>query len=231
METWLDEHLETFVRPQLRCIPAVNQDDIWIKTFKLKTVSGMIALWNRTKVLAKGRTILLPGRDVFLFEVVARMQGDYPTIFRPEISSAVAPYVAEDYTDTFVLDTGYRGSIPLAMKIPNWALVRYGSGSPEMLNVKKYQVFPKATKGVFTSLSPTLEGCPKYWTRAYMDAAGSVARGTYGELVYQKGGKFIQTIDTDYFDQAARLTIHVATLVKTLKPFVRCLRPPQGRLF
>src|SRR3990167_2020477 len=166
--TWLDEHLETFVRPYLGEVPNVDKQHVWVKTFSPKLLAGMLAIWNRTKVLAKGRTILLPGRDVYLFEVIARMQGDYPTIFRPDISSSVAPYVVEDYKETFVLDTGYKGSVPKAMGIPNWVLIRYDFGGRPVDLVKQYQVFPTIKRGAMMSLSSFLEGCPKYWDRANM---------------------------------------------------------------
>ena len=220
--SWLDQHLEEFVRPQLGYIPDVDPANEWIRKFNRNALIALNRIWRQTKVLAAGRTILLPGRDVFLFEVLARMLDDYPTIFRPDISSAVAPYVAEDYTKTFVLDTGYKGSIPKAMSIPNWALVCYNYASKDNLEHKaKRQVFPKTRSGTYTTLSSYLEGCPKYWTRGAMAANESKC-----------GGTIVQRIDPTNMKSAAMLTIRVAKSIGLLKPRIR-RRPKvlsQGRL-
>ena len=218
--TWLDEHLETFIRPNLGSVPNIDLENNWIKTFDKRTLIALNLIWHRTKVLAAGRTILLPGRDVYLFEVVARMLDDYPTICRPDISSCVAPYVAEDYSDTFVLDTGYKGSIPRSMNIQNWALVRYDYTSMDNKeNRARRQVFPKTRSQTYLSLSGSLEGCPKYWTRGLMAAVSS-----------KKGDKIVQHLDLFNMTPAAMLTIHVAKSVKLLKPMIERLAP-QGRLF
>lgn len=217
--SWLDEHLETFVRPQLGEIPNVDQSYYWIAAFNAKVLIALVTVWNRAKFLAKGRTILLPGRDVYLFEVIARIQGDYPTTFRPDISSEVAPYVTEDYSDTLCLDTGYKGSIPKAMGIPNWVLVRYDFSGRKPEDVARYQVFPKASRGAYSGLSGSLEGCPKYWTR-----------GSMAHAPYKKGSKVIQSISPSNFKYAAMLTIHVAQSVHKVRPLLqRSL--PAGRFF
>lgn len=196
---WLDEHLETFVRPVLGRIPEVNPADTWIKVFTPRYLIAINLIWEQATRLARGRTILLPGRDVFLFEVIARIRDDYPTIFRPDISSAVAPFVTEDYSDCFVLDTGYKGSIPKMMKIPNWSLVRYDFQNRRPEDVARWQVFPKAKSWIYSGLSSNLEACPKYWTRASWGADSK---------------KPIQGFDTYYFPYAAALTIHVARSVR-----------------
>lgn len=207
-QTWLDEHLETFVRPVLGRIPEVNPRDSWVMQFNPKVLVALNLIWEQATRLARGRTILLPGRDVFLFEVIARMKDDYPTIFRPDISGAVAPYVTEDYSDCFVLDTGYKGSIPKAMKIPNWSLVRFDFGGRKPEDVARWQVFPKSRGRYYTSLSGSLEACPKYWTRA----------GYFTETK-----KVTQVYDTYYFPYAAQLTMHVARSVKPRRLLWRSL--------
>lgn len=207
--TWLDVHLNNFVRPYLRCIPEVEPDNMCIKRFSPKVLIALNLIWNEAKKKAQGRTILLPGRDVFLFEVIARMQGDYPTIFRPEISSAVADYVTENYKECFVLDTGYSGSIPKKLGIQNWSLVQYDPlySKNALAGDKPFrQIFPKASRwSIYGSLSSLLEGCPKYWIRALMRSP------------ITKGGPVTQPFDNYNFRTAAMLTIHVARSVKAVK--------------
>lgn len=222
-ETWLDEHLETFVRPQLGYIPNVDakvlSEDYWIQEFDNKSLIALNLIWLQTTKLAAGRTILLPGRDVFLFEVVARMLNNYPTVFRSDISYDVAPHVKEDYTEHFCLDTGYKGSVPKAMKMKHWALVRYDYSTSDAtwgnaVAKPKYQIFPKARSRVYMNLSGSLEGCPKYWTRASVQYDAN-----------RKAKAFRQTIDGYSFKSAAMLTIHVARSVKVLRPLVQKLLP------
>lgn len=214
--TWLDDHLDTFVVPYLGGVP--NKQTVtktapsyaigiqyWLDQFNTKKIIGMVAIWQEAKKKAEGRTILLPGRDVFLFEVIAGMFNDN-RVFRPDISSAVSPFVAEDYTGHFCLDTGYRGSVPRNLKMDHWSLVRYDNGANNEKNRPLRQVFPKyrsTNTSVYTSLSSDLEGCPKYWQSGYME-------------VYKKGGKILQYFDPGNFRSAAVLTIHVAETVEKL---------------
>lgn len=219
--TWLHEHLETVVRPYLGKIPASNPHDQWVLTFDKKMLVALQAVWDQTKRLAKGKTILLPGRDVWLFEVVARVLGDYPTVFRPDISTSTAPHVSEDYSKYFVLDTGYKGSVPRALKCDHWVLVRYDctSADPKLRTLENRptrQVFPKVKRGPLMNLSSNLEGCPKYWTRAALKP---------------KSTQFSQQFDSTYFELAAVLTMHVAQNVMPMRSRVRkMLMIPYGRL-
>lgn len=112
-------------------------------------------------------------------------------------------FVRPQLKETFVLDTGYRGSVPKAMGIQNFILIRSWAATPK--EIAAQQIFPKA-KGIFPGLSSTLEGCPKYWTRAIMANANP-----------KKGGKIRQTLDSKNFKTAAMLTIHVARSVDMLR--------------
>lgn len=204
-QSWLDDHLETFVRPQLGEVPVVDPTSSWVKTFNPRMLLAMNAVWDKAKRLAKGRVILLPGRDVWLFEVLARVQNDYPTVFRPELSSDVSksPYARSlGFDDCFVLDTGYGGSVPRSMGIAHWSLIAYRPGMPIVRVPERSirQVFPRARQGALGSLSSTLEGSPKYWTRAVMKTDNN---GIYTG--------FAQTLEGYIpFKSAAMLTIHVA---------------------
>jgi hypothetical protein len=200
LSTWLDQHAETFVRPKLGFIPNVDTKDYNIIQLGSRRLDQLKNVWEAAKKKAGGRMILLPGRDVFLFEVLARME-EFPTIFRPDISTLVSPYVKEDYTDCYLLDTGYKGTIAKDLKIQNYGLIEFSiySQKPEELkaNKAKYQVMESQD-----GLAGVLEGTPKYWQRGYWH-----------------GGRIIQKIsDVGIFSIAAQATFHVGkkTIGKTL---------------
>lgn len=123
---WIDEHLETFVRPHLRSIPDIDMKRDALKPWNPRLIVALHAVWKQTKRLAEGRVILLPGRDVWLFEVLARMEG-WPTIFRQVISSSVARsgLLKEDFSKCHCLDTGFSGSVPKNLKVEHWHLVHW----------------------------------------------------------------------------------------------------------
>jgi hypothetical protein len=91
MNTWLDEHLETFVRPYLGYIPNLKDKPSkksghadWSEILTNEAFYLLYLAWQEAKSRAAGRPILLPGRDVWLLEVIARCEGgNYPTVFRP----------------------------------------------------------------------------------------------------------------------------------------------------
>lgn len=227
MNTWLDEHLETFVRPHLGSIPEIDKADVNLqKWFEPVTLKCLHAVWKKIKLLAQDRVILLPGRDVWLIEVIARMQDDHPTVFRKEISSCVArsKLLTDDFSKLHCLDTGYRGTVPMELGCEHWHLISWNVGpqtnTPEVIRerIKKraeHQLFPGAptmTYGVngvaqgkyspIITLAGQLEGCPKYWDR--------------GEVVYDKthckphGIKKQVLFEGISFKRAAMLTRFVA---------------------
>ena len=201
--SWIDEHVETFIRPHIGHVPNVDASRYDIRELSKGAIDNLQKTWDEVKRRSEGRMILLPGRDVFLFEVLARME-NYPTIFRPDISKDVAPHVNEDYTQCLALDTGYRGTVPKAMGIKNFLLISYSSfpvGTPqrEIKELKaKHQVFPEGGYSM-TSLSGTLECIHKYWERGY-----------------HYNGKIIQTLfKPPVFKYAAMTTLHVAKNLPT----------------
>ena len=145
---WLREHLDKFVIPVLSYEPPAE------KVLLPEEMAVVKNIWRSAKHAANGNPVLLPGRDVWLFEVLARRE-NFPTIFRPDISRLTAKHVKEDYSKCFILDTGYIGSIPVALGTTNFLLA---SG--------KNQVFPKLTGA--RSLVLKLEYLPKYWKRGFL---------------------------------------------------------------
>lgn len=203
LSTWLDEHLETFVRPVLKKIPNVEPNP-WVNVFTIKKLNIMRGVWVQTKRLAKHKMILLAGRDVFLFEVLARMEGT-PTIFRPEISSSVAnaKVIKDDFSDCFLLDTGYKGSVPKALGVPDWRMISYQPYVPATkADLEAYQLFPRMKRNL--GITGTLEGCPKYW---------NIGMVRYDKF-YRPIGITQSLADRSMFNISAILTQHVARIVK-----------------
>ena len=184
---WLDFHLETFVRPVLKTIPNINLKDyqVYPWTPKANGLEALTLTWKQAKKNAAGRTILLAGRDVWEFEILARLEG-YPTVFRPDISKVVANFLGpiEEYRYLYLIDTGYAGSVPQVLGIHNWGLIQLNYHVPKKQDNKgiylpptpeqriNYQIFPENPPEV-ASLSSVLENNPKYWQ------SGTIRDGRY----------------------------------------------------
>ena len=223
--SWLDQHLEEFVRPHLGKIPSVPTQPT--SNFTPKLCRALRAVWEQAKKRSQGRTILLAGRDVFLFEALARMQGDRETIFRPDISALTATLAGKqtNYKEHYLLDTGYSGSVPRHLGMVHWDLIACQpavASAEAASNRLQHQVFPGArmayhklppakpgspyrpvVQSTLYSLASSLEGVPKYWTRAYIDPTNHA--------------KICQMIETDQgsFSAAAKTTLYV---IKQLFP-------------
>lgn len=201
--TWIDEHIETFIRPYLGRVPTHTPSAYDVQSLPPIRVKALQAIWRQALKRAGGRPFLLAGRDVWLIEVLARIDG-VPTIFRPDISSLSVPIVREDYSKCYCLDTCYRGSIPKTLKCEKWDLINYASEAycgPKM----DHQVFSHAKAGGHTrSLSSVLEASSKYWTR-----------GTPNDYNLPKDKQVIlQTLETkDRFTAAAVTTLYVASVL------------------
>lgn len=192
LSTWLDDHLENFVRPKLGKIPDIST--VYEELWPPKVLKTLKAVWEQAKRRSQGRRILLPGRDVWEFEVLARMEGT-TTVFRPDISGEVgrnaATCVFEDYTNFYALDTGYSGSVPRGLKMTHYDLIALNPSSylshDPLLPARRveHQVFPRAflcglgkvekgkpytppVYGTLYQLATKLEGAPKYWERAVL---------------------------------------------------------------
>jgi hypothetical protein len=176
--SWLDEHLETFVRPHLGYVPNIETSNQWLHNFRPQALEELMKVWGEAKKRAKDKTILLPGRDTFLIEVLARILDDHPTLFKPEYSKVVSEsgMFKEDYTTFYAVDSGYSGSVPKALKCADFGLV----------NGQHQLIMP------LSHLScASLEGSPKYWSK------GTIENGKiFQELANNK----------DVFSTAAQLT-------------------------
>src|SRR4051812_2802720 len=108
--SWLQEHIENFVEPILEGSNVQLSLD-GLNYFNPEELSIIKNSWRSVKRLADGKPILLPGRDVWIFEVLARREG-YPTLFLPECSrqtvGAMATAIPGLATDSlFLFDTGF----------------------------------------------------------------------------------------------------------------------------
>jgi len=185
--SWLQQHMEEFVKPVLGFVPSEP-----LPFFLSSEMAVIKNIWKSVKREAGGRTILLPGRDVFVFEILARRE-NYPTVFRPDISRNTVSVVTLDSRDMLLLDTGFAGSIPKGLGIERFKLVSfYSRGSVE------YQVFPNL--GWARTIALRIESMPKYWESARI--VNNVATGV--------GVRVVQELnDKNEFAAAARLTLAV----------------------
>lgn len=155
--SWLEYHLETFVRPVIGEIP--NEKE-YINQFSVGEMSLIKNAWRSVKKKAKGKRILLPGRDVCIFEILARRE-NYPTLFIPECSRQTVGIIAQQMSqkevdELFVFDTGFFGTIPKMLRSNSFSLLSFDG----KYNVEK-QVFPFLRDARHLALK--IEQTPKYW--------------------------------------------------------------------
>lgn len=200
--SWLETHLEEFVRP---VVP--NFEAAPLGYFLPQEITIMKNAWRAVKKNAKGRTIFLPGRDVWVFEVLARREG-YPTLFMPECSRLTVNQVLRNhglFRNVYLFDTGFVGSIPNGLKVKNFGLMSYSNRS-ENVGV---QVFPRLT--LSRGLALRIESTPKYWTSGRLDTDNKIIQDTTDEFE---------------FARAARVTVEIyksssPKFVKDHKPLLR----------
>jgi len=178
---WYDDHLKSFVIPVLGKIPKLLNNNYLTTNQSLKmlkvevNLKALLELWAEAKKRAQGRIILLPGRDVWLFEVLARLDGT-KTIFRPEISSDTWKWVAahdperELFKNCYCVDSGNAGSIPKGLSCVDWGLVYYSMGHHPLHQLIQ---FNPNFKGPYYDCYCILESIPKYWVR------GALTTGPY----------------------------------------------------
>lgn len=187
--SWLQEHLETFVKPYLGFIPEAGP-----AVFTKEQMTVIKNCWRSAKAQAKGKTILLPGRDVFVFEILARRE-NYPTVFVPGCSRQTASFLdLKVPADTFLLDTGFMGSIPQSLRLKNFKLLSFFDRG----NNVGTQVFPRLT--LSRNLALAMEATPKYWQSARM-VNGEVVQILSNHLEFGRAAKL--TIDV-YKDSSPR---------------------------
>lgn len=199
---WLETHLEEFVRP---IVP--NLDETPLGYFKAEEVTVIKNAWRSAKKSAQGRTIFLPGRDVWIFEVLARREG-YPTLFMPECSRMTVAQIQKNqgtFSNVHLLDTGFVGTIPKGLKVQKFGLLSYSNRDKNV----GVQIFPRLTMS--RGLALLIESTPKYWESGKLDEENNVVQ------ILQKPGEF---------EKAARLTIEIykdssSRFIKSHKPLPR----------
>lgn len=178
---WLEHHLETFVAPHIGGVPDIDPTNSHVLQWKPIFSPALRAVWAQAKQRAKGHPMLLAGRDVWLLEVLARIEG-FPTAFRPDISGAVGRAkpraVQEDYSNHYLVDTGFQGSVPRGLDIPHFDLIALNPSyhDPDTkIRRGNHQLFPQARLtdpkfphsagkyGTLYLLASQLERSPKYW--------------------------------------------------------------------
>lgn len=181
---WLKQHLENFVQPVIGTIPSSLEEPRYLSIDDMAVIKNA---WRSMKRTAKGKTILLPGRDVWVFEVLARRE-NYPTLFIPQCSRLALDGVeilrADDYA---LLDTGFAGSIPKGLRIDDYLLLSCCDASK--------QIFPCRTRS--RTLALKIESLPKYWRSGRYNRESNVIEQ--------------QLSDSEDFKKAAILTQQVYT--------------------
>lgn len=179
--SWLNEHLETFVKPQLGFVPTEP-----LPYFSDTELTIIKNAWRSVKRAAQGKQILLAGRDVFVFEVLARRE-NYPTQFIPQCSRVAAKSIVVS-KDSFLFDTGFVGSVPRELGLSDYKLLSFAANRFDPF---KIQIFPRMTGS--RGLALKIEGTPKYWMT--------------GRVV---DGAVVQDFTpNDEFERAAKLTIAI----------------------
>lgn len=209
---WLDEHLENFVAPELDYVPTKPLD-----YFRPEELTVIKNSWRSVKKAARGRPILLPGRDVFIWEILAQRE-KYPTLFMPEVSRLTVKHIEiPNLNDYFLFDTGFAGSIPrgLGMNKEAFKLLSFtnnGGGMWASLYGKddtRTQVFPRLSFS--RGLALKIELTPKYWNTGRMREKTTHTGdwGTTSILPQNNMEVWQDKSPTEEFDRAARLTIEI----------------------
>ena len=175
--SWLDDHFENFVWPNMPD-GTCNSNIQPLGYFSQEELTIIKNLWKSVKKQAGNKQILLAGRDVFIFEILARRE-NYPTIFMPEISRATVQHIKrfplEVEDDFFLFDTGFVGSIPRGLGLRNFSLMSYALNSSMVgywpnrrrtSNPDTKQVFPHLSFS--RGLALKIEKTPKYWESGRM---------------------------------------------------------------
>lgn len=194
--SWLEDHLTSFVDPVLG-------EDLYSKTplnyFTQEELTTIKNAWRSVKRAADGKPIFLPGRDVFIFEVLAQRE-KYPTLFMPECSRLTVKHLSrkiENLSDYHLFDTGFAGSIPRGLGVTEFTMLSHDS---YLNRSETKQVFPRMSFS--RGLALKIEGTPKYWQTGQIYTPELT---TWREEIRQDLSPIFE------FGRAARLTIEVYT--------------------
>jgi hypothetical protein len=200
--SWLETHLETFVKPHLGYIPKFNKSEC-TPFFTQQEHTVIKNCWRSVKssFLNSGLdTLVLPGRDVFIFEILAQREGFNKTLFLPQCSRmTVHSKFIKDMipNSSYILDTGFAGTIPKSLEIEQFRMI---SASSSILTRDK-QIFQNLTNS--RSLALKIEKTPKYWKPARILIPS--------ENMNVKSDVFQEFSSLEEFDRAAILTIEIYT--------------------
>lgn len=238
-KAWYDDHMENFVKPQLGHIPTkaeieaesnVNKCNYIFQLTQPDILKSICEMWEEVKKRANGRLILLPGRDVYIFEILARLEGT-KTLSRVDLSSHSSHWAAahdpqkELFKECYCVDSGAAGSVPKRLQVAEWGLVVWG-GAPVAGQTKlTHQLWDAKDPlaGPKYNCYGILECTPKYWQRAYTGDA------TKSATEFTPTSKIVQTINTQGFLGAAVVTmivaeywfkLHPEALVEQVKPVI-----------
>jgi len=196
--SWLQQHFSSFVYPRLgvsKATLAIASEAFPAPYFTPAEMTAIKEVWRATLCAARGRRIILAGRDVWLFEVLARRSGS-KTVFLPALSRNTVGHSSWRSLikrDDFLFDTGFSGTIPQKLQLHNkaWRLLSANSRSqyilPNLLNNR--------------DLALKIERTPKYWRSACL-------RNKYSDGYNKPAIQIIQQdlSDLGEFLNAAQLT-------------------------
>jgi hypothetical protein len=206
---WLERHLREFVLPHLG---TDSLDEVVTEYapvyFTPQELSVIKNIWRSVKKAAQDRVVLLPGRDVYVFEILARRE-NYPTIFLPSCSRQTAGRLkCELFQDMYLLDTGFAGSIPRALEITSYGLVSYGLRNDDI------QVFRHLSMS--RGLALKIEKTPKYWKTGRIGYDGEVVQE------FSERGEFVEAAILTmqvYKNSAPRFIPHPAPIGKGFRRY------------
>lgn len=211
--SWLATHFRDFVSVGLGRYVAPKLPKGYHHFFSPLEMTIIKNMWRATKNAAEltGKPLLLAGRDVWVWEVLARREG-YPTTFRPDISRLTVNHVKEDYSGHFIFDTGFIGSIPKGLKsesfiLASWYETEMRTGRHPITTPNHRQVFPRMTGS--RSLALKIESTPKYWKSGFYREDKGIGQ----ELsdTHDLGSLYTSSTMLSEFLRAAYLTIEIYT--------------------
>lgn len=234
--SWLQEHLEGFVKPYLGYIPVIKPDEELY--FSPEEMVLLKAVLRSAKAEAKlrGLHLLLTGRDTWVLHVLACRE-NYDHAYRPDICRNTRDHIKENYTEFLCLDTGYAGSIPKALRCKAWTML--SDSAAGTLDIYHYPGYKKPAQDTYNThreispmpnhlhqslrcnqfvrnLSGRLEMSPKYWQAAVWKDPAEVSlycNSALEDLRKQNWsaatGIGQQLVAPRAFEGAAKLTIQV----------------------
>lgn len=197
---WLEQHYEEVVRPLLKKEPTQNplaanfkpEQSYWLDGGSSKLLvgdrlKGFYFIWAiaREKARRIKKPIFLPGRDAYLFNILAQIDGT-SVIARPDISTLTSLFVGEDYSHTVMLDSGYNGTCAVNMQIPTFLLVSCRHEFRQVCRQNPLQFGGDSP----ANYAPMMEGIPKYWNRG--EIAGFDYQETYHRYQWLKTYKYLK---------------------------------------